>query len=332
MALKVPYLPAIYRKRDEISLTRNIPSSDIEVLDQRLAIAFGPASKHKPQRKRVEGQKNIDYRGPHQRKKACAVYLQVLEEDPFIFIPFILVVSPRQCETLNVVLFRQHHSRRRIHFYSNQAWSVIRSIAAKHNFEQNQTFQSFTKSLDETKPPATGAEGQDAYVLEASDFTSIKRIFGETICNAVQCSPAQIISGKTGPLTTGVRTKVPLQRPQDTIVSISVGAGIEVAKVLFPSASHKIEYIFSTAFNSDSMPSDKDHDTRSLKSSQIGKLKEFKASQLLPFFSDLSLIRLFLFYFERCSHFCSFIHFQQRINRRHRGQPVEKMGKNELSY
>jgi hypothetical protein len=84
-----------------------IPATYLETLKERLIITFKPPA-GRSKRSKIP-RSNREYRVRYRAKKAHQVYLEILEDYPHIYIPFILAVSPESCECFDLEEFRQKH-------------------------------------------------------------------------------------------------------------------------------------------------------------------------------------------------------------------------------
>ncbi|KAJ5531477.1 hypothetical protein N7527_004870 [Penicillium freii] len=245
MPYKAPGLAPIYTKYDEINLNKAVSKADHELLGERLNIACSTAAAG-------------NYRTQHQRKVARRIYLLVFEEDPNIFIPFILSVSPRACEYFNFSNFKSQHEKRPKILYHESALFLIWMVARGHGIEKTNLFIKWVQWHMQSSPPVTGAEGKENqyWSLRLSSFAAIQSMFGDVIVDAVRRFPpeAEMSVGDYLPeSTTNIWTRIPHREPQDSVIRLYVGRAHEVAKVLFPIGSQKVASVLAADVSNASM-------------------------------------------------------------------------------
>lgn len=248
MAATPPGIAPIYKKWEEINTSRTIPEAYFETLGERLAIAFIPTERK--QRRSSRGQKR-DYKSSHQRRRARKIYLQVFETDLNIFIPFVLAISPRACESFSFSKFLQHHEKKTIISFSDNALLLLWRAARDYGCDKTSHFKSLVQLHNQTSLPVTGAEGKECehWSLQLSSFAAIRSVFGDFIFDAVRHSPKEVEMGvgrRFTEITTNVWTRVPRQQPQDAVISLHVQRADEFANILFPNGSQKIISALST--------------------------------------------------------------------------------------
>lgn len=229
-------LSHIYAIRRELTAAQAIPASYQSTLEERLPVAFRSFNRQsRLGRRRSSRQKYAYFR----QKKANKVYSDVLETDPFIFIPFLLAISPRACEKFDISSFReQHHNTEGIRLRNGH---FLHRIALTHGIYQVAGYKSLTDRLFETPtlpPPTTVAESDRHWALHASNLETIKACFGDTICDAVKSFPKQVQQEDQSP-TECVTARLPRRDLQDCIFSIEIGDAWKLKDILFPFASSK---------------------------------------------------------------------------------------------
>lgn len=239
---------AVYRKMDEIETSQTIPAADQTLLGERLAIA---CVAQETQQRRLKPLENREYLLQTRQRKARRIYLEVLEKDPCIFLAFILTVSPRVSYRIDISRFFQQHRERKI-FLSNDANLLLWKIAIKHGVDKTVHFRKLMRSIFELRPPVTGAEaeGNENCSLDMCDLSAIRIAFGDKICDAIERSPTHLskkLNGHFSRTTECIQTKVPYDGYQDTIIRLDVGSALELADLLFPLASRKIESVLSVS-------------------------------------------------------------------------------------
>lgn len=239
----------IYKQSEEIDARQNIPEASILLFEERLGIVC-TISKAQPRRGRTANHEQLKQ---SREKRARRIYLDVLEKCPDIFLAFILAVSPRHCLEFDLLGFFQQHREQPI-FLCNEANLLLWEIAVKKGFEKSDPFRKLMARLFSPKPPATAAEGKENCSLVLSDLTATRIAFGDTICDAVECSPThrpKRAEGDYSNTTECVWANVPYFAPQDTIVHLDVGSALKLADVLFPIASQRIASVLSESGGSE---------------------------------------------------------------------------------
>jgi hypothetical protein len=237
---------AVNKKREEIEKMQTIPAADVTLLGERLVIACTPET---PQRRLKHHLESREYTLKSRQKKARRLYLEVLEKDAYLFLPFILTVSPSFCARFGTTQFLQQHKKRKITF-SNDAYLLLWHIATRHGIEKTIVFKKLIQSIFESRPPVTGAEaeGNENCSLTMCDLSAIRIAFGHTICDAIESSSTHLskkLDGQFSQTTQCIQTNVPYDGYQDTIIRLDVGSALELADLLFPSASQKIASVLS---------------------------------------------------------------------------------------
>lgn len=226
----------------ELETSREIPATYREALEIRLAIAFGSFKRRPRQRiPRTPKEKRHHY----QQKKAQKIYLDVLEMDSYIFIPFILAISPRACETFDILGFRrQHKNLERIHITNKH---FLDEIAVAVGIDQVTDYKRLAERLFRAPtppPPTTVAESDEHFVFQMSKLENIRDCFGDRICAAIK-TPGRQVQNEDQRLTECISARIPRQAYQDCIFSIEIGCAREFRDILFPtkiSRSQRLGY------------------------------------------------------------------------------------------
>ncbi|KAJ3555421.1 hypothetical protein NPX13_g10360 [Xylaria arbuscula] len=234
-----------------------LPSSYLPILEERLVIACKPIA---PRHRGKERRPVQDSRLHHKLKKAKKVYLDILDQDPHIFIPFILAITPRACETFNILQFLKVHPRNdRIHFL-DVARATLDSIAQRHGIIQDSHYKALiqslfhgpSQSLTSLRPeqpdrlglqrssPITTAESEDHWAYNAAHLEAIRINFGNYICDAIETARLRLNEQAKSPTlqtTECVRTRFPRQNFQDAIIWLDIGPTGHITSTLFPQAT-----------------------------------------------------------------------------------------------
>ncbi|ORX99354.1 hypothetical protein BCR34DRAFT_495444, partial [Clohesyomyces aquaticus] len=99
-------------------------------LKKQLVIACKPLTRQ-PRRKVRRSQSDI--LSHYKQKKANNVYLEVLNKDPHLFLPFILAISPSACRTFNASKLCQRLKQEHPIQLQNNAKIVLNNIANKNS-------------------------------------------------------------------------------------------------------------------------------------------------------------------------------------------------------
>jgi hypothetical protein len=117
---------------------RRVPLTLEEDFKERLCITFVPLERLK---KSTGQRRAAESRTLHVRKRAHEVYLEILDESPRIYLPFILSVSPQTCRPLNSSGFLEQYNRQH-----PQPINIQLDLDAKALFTQTSEECNFSKS------------------------------------------------------------------------------------------------------------------------------------------------------------------------------------------
>ncbi|KAJ5206912.1 hypothetical protein N7472_003360 [Penicillium cf. griseofulvum] len=174
-----------------------------------------------------------------------------LVHDPHILIPFIIEISPRICESFDVLKFCETHTERYEIRFDEETKTFLEQTARQNDIEESLPFKKLMRFLFplRTPRPITGAETQDHYAYYLAELTSIRNFFGDRIYEAVKSSSTRIKENDLNPertTTESVWTKIPRADNEDAIVHLDVGGAFELASDLFPQASQRVSSVLST--------------------------------------------------------------------------------------
>ncbi|EKV08135.1 hypothetical protein PDIG_60520 [Penicillium digitatum PHI26] len=242
-------MSSIYRTRDDLRDCGTIPVENYETIAERLVITCKRHTDHR--RRRKGGRAPQDLRTKYQESKAQKSYSKVLEDDPHIFIPFIIDISPRICESFDVSKFCETHIERQEIGFDEKTKSFLEETARRKGIDESLPFKKLMRFLFplRTPRPITGAETQDHYAYYLAELTSIRNFFGDRIYEAVKTSATRIKENDLNPertTTESVWTKIPRADNEDAIVHLDVGGAFELASDLFPQASQMVSSALST--------------------------------------------------------------------------------------
>ena len=247
--MKAYHMSTIYRTRDDLRECGTVPVDDYEIIAERLVITCKRHTDHRRRRKGGRGPR--DLRSKYQESKAQKAYSKVLEDDPHIFIPFIMDISPRICESFDVLKFCETHTERHEIRFDEETKTFLEQTARRKDIDESLPFKKLMRILfpPPTPRPITGAETQDHYAYYLAELTSIRNFFGDRIYEAVKSSSTRIKENDLNPertTTESVWTKIPRADNEDAIVHLDVGGAFELASDLFPQARQKVSSALST--------------------------------------------------------------------------------------
>lgn len=136
----------VYAMREKIKREKSIPEEYLAILIERLPLSFGQYS-HQDDPK--SGRRSAVYQSRWRLKKAGSAYRRVRRTDPHIFLPFLLSISPRGCESFDNALFEQNHRDRYNLHLSNDCLTLLQAQGRNLEIQDNRDFQGFIKDLFE---------------------------------------------------------------------------------------------------------------------------------------------------------------------------------------
>ena len=135
----------IFKVSQELNWCRTIPATYWNALKEHLSITFKPSA-GRLKRGKTPCLKE-DYRLHYKKKKAQKVYLEILEDYPHIYIPFILAIPPKSCEKFDLGVFRRNYDLTGKIDLRDDARTVLEDIATKEGFNQNRLYQLLMQSI-----------------------------------------------------------------------------------------------------------------------------------------------------------------------------------------
>jgi hypothetical protein len=134
---------SIYSVSKELNTRGAIPSYRQKDLEDRLVIAFKEPGRQ-PRAEVPREQKQI--LANSRENKARKVYLQVLDEDGHVFLPFILAISPRACVSFDLDRYFRYHEDRRCGLQlSVETKGLLEGIARRRGFIQNPHYKKLVQ-------------------------------------------------------------------------------------------------------------------------------------------------------------------------------------------
>lgn len=134
----------IYEILGQLNRRQTIPSFHREALEERLVISCKPLGRQ--QRRKVRRTQQ-EIRSHYKQRKAQKVYLEVLDEDPHVFLPFILAISPKACESFDISGFCQCHKKCKRIYLSNDAKTIFEDIAKRQKLDQSPHYKRLIEVL-----------------------------------------------------------------------------------------------------------------------------------------------------------------------------------------
>ncbi|KAI1086239.1 hypothetical protein F5B19DRAFT_175528 [Rostrohypoxylon terebratum] len=225
---------------EELARQQTIPPSHLATLEQRLVIACKSQNR---QLRGVEPRPRREIRSRYKQNKAQKVYLNVLAKNPHLFLPFLLVISPKACATIDTSSFLQNCNTTSICLLDITK-DTLERIAQKNDITESPYFKNiigriFPSSQLSTLKPVTTAESERHWVYSAADLNAIRIYFGDMIRGAIETAPLRLeekAKSSTLQTTECVRTKFPHQNFQDGVIWLDIGPAGQITDILFPTA------------------------------------------------------------------------------------------------
>ena len=229
LRINMRVLDDIYKIMMEMDTRQMIPSCYWDLLEVRLVIACRPPQSSK---RRKISRSRAEVVSQHDLRKAYQSYSGVVDIDPYIFIPFILAVSPRICRTFDLSEFlRDHAHRNRIHL-GKRAKDTLEEIARKYDIGRSYVYQRLIAVLFSAPPSA--ADSESHYFYGIADIIATGNNFPGRIYEGVM--RARLRVEEAIGRTTCVRMKLPVHGFLDSMIYIDVGPADEFIEILFPQA------------------------------------------------------------------------------------------------
>lgn len=129
----------------ELNRRETIPQVYLKDLEQRLVVTFkksvpGRRIPNKARRSKEE------YKLQYTAKKAQQIYVEVAEDLPYLYIPFILAISPKSCEKFDLGLFRRERLTETVNLKDNIRL-ILEDIATRNEFDQDRLFRKLIRTL-----------------------------------------------------------------------------------------------------------------------------------------------------------------------------------------
>lgn len=232
-------------------------------LEERLVLVCNPPKRL--QRMKIPRRKS-EYSSHDRLKRARKIYLEVLENFPLIFVPFILVVPPNACRTWKASEVQRHLKDCEGIHLSYETRANFDGIAKKRNIDQTAAYirlrsllfptgycrtlrfgleSALTLNLVSCSRPTTITEADDAWAYNAADMDTAVKFFSEAIYKAIESSPKRLREKENQFVksTQCIQMRFPRHNQQDAIVRLDVGFDSEVVKALFPTAWERLSSV-----------------------------------------------------------------------------------------
>lgn len=231
----------IFRVLEEINRRHTIPDIYHEALEDRLVITFtqpsGPLKWSKTHHLKKK------YKLQYKNTNVYRVYVEILEDYPQLFIPFILATPPKSCKTFKLGEFWEKHDLSAVKVdLRPDIRRTLDNIANWKGFNQNWQYRRLICTLFSSgRKPAIITEIQNCWAYRAAYLNAMHTIFSKQICSAMEVSLTAYSPECQAPQTTScVEMKLPKQNYQDAIVLLELSLLIDTIKILFPSANEWI--------------------------------------------------------------------------------------------
>ena len=219
----------------EISQQRDIPARLLDTLESQLVIL---CTTYRRQIRSDSSRARRDIKSRNRHKRAQALYVDILDEVPHLFLPVILVATPRACEKLKANEFRSIQTGDRHIELRQSVRETFEEIAGRNGLEGNPNYRKLIRTLfpPSTRPVTTAESGGYEYLLP--DIRNIRKMLGDRIFDFLLAAP--MLTGESRHGTGWVETFVPRNNFQDAIIQLRVGQANELAGFLFPALVQQI--------------------------------------------------------------------------------------------
>ncbi|KAI9038099.1 protein hrmA [Aspergillus affinis] len=226
----------IYSTKQEFNKRQTIPGRYLTTLEERLAIVCKPLDRLQRGKERRTMQES---RFMSTLRRAKKTYVDILHEDPDIFIPFILNVSEYACRSFDVTEFCQQHKRGSRISLNMDAKEILASIATRNNISMEPNYRKLENYLFPQPRPVTLADSHGHWGYLAASWEATYKLLGDQICHAIELSPARL-SERVPSTTDCVRMRFPRENFQDVYLMLNVGLHYDIINTLFPHAGRKL--------------------------------------------------------------------------------------------
>ncbi|KAF2023818.1 hypothetical protein EK21DRAFT_80062 [Setomelanomma holmii] len=212
----------------EISQQQSIPTRLLGTLESHLIIL---CTVHHRQLRSDSSRARRDVRRYYKQKRAQALYMDMLDNAPHLFLPIILVATPKACEKFKARDFYGIRTDGRRIELRQDVKRTFEEIADKHGLKGSSHYNKLITILfpPSARPVTTAESG--GYKYHLADIQNIRMVLGDQILDFLVGAP--MLSGEARHETDCVGTCVPRNNFQDAIIELRVGQARELARVLF---------------------------------------------------------------------------------------------------
>lgn len=215
----------------EISQQRAIPSKLLTTLEEHLIIT---CTSYPRQARGDSLRARRDVRSYYKQKRAQKIYLEILDNAPQIFLPFILTVTPKACEKIKAIDFYQMHSDSKRIDLRRGTKIIFEEIARKNDLNESPHYRKVIRVLfPEYARPVTTAES-GGYEYHLADIHNVHMVLGERVIDFLNTAPMR--SQVSRHETDCVGTCVPRNNFQDAIICLRIKRAQELTRTLFPAS------------------------------------------------------------------------------------------------
>jgi hypothetical protein len=129
-----------------LSKNKTIPSDSLGTLEERLVVACKVRNRNSRSPNGIALPRQ-EIKSKSLQKKAQKVYLKVLDEAPQTFLPFILVSSPKACQSFATDDFIQKHRTDTVLQLTEGNKRFFEDIAIRHNITESRYYLEVIKQL-----------------------------------------------------------------------------------------------------------------------------------------------------------------------------------------
>lgn len=226
---------SVHKTFFEILQRRDIPARLLDTLESQLVIL---CTTYRRQVRSESSRARRDIKSRHRHKRAQALYVDILTEVPHLFLPVILVATPRACEKLRANEFRRIQTGDCHIELCQSVKKTFEEIAGRNGLEGSPHYRKLIRTLfpPSNRPVTTAERGGYEYLLP--DIRNISKVLGDRIFDFLLAAPMLPEESCHG--TGWVETFVPRNNFQDAIIQLRVGQAHELAGILFPAPVEQI--------------------------------------------------------------------------------------------
>ena len=126
----------------------------LPLLEERLYLTFGCLPQRWKQRTKGEKESRSIYEARYKNNRAQRTYLTALNKNPYFFLPYLLVVSPRQVKTQAATKLLEHVNVKDCQFkLAAEAKKTLDEIADRKGFKNHPRYQTLILTFFQRKIP-----------------------------------------------------------------------------------------------------------------------------------------------------------------------------------